>query len=301
MFRQSKGVDLKVAFIGLGVMGFPMASHLINAGHQVTVYNRTREKALKFREAHGGRVSNSPFEAVKQAEVIFLCVGNDDDVRAVTNGEVGVLKGLQPGSILVDHTTTSASLAQELAELCKKSKAFFLDAPVSGGQIGAEQGTLSIMLGGDQQSYAKVKSLLSCYARNYVLLGPVGHGQLAKMANQICIAGILQGLSEALNFAEKSGLDGSKLIEAISKGAAQSWQMDNRAETMFAREYDFGFAIKWMIKDLGFCLAKAEELKVPLPLTRQVSDRYLELAEQYKLQDCDTSVLVEHLRRSEVP
>ncbi|MFK7826843.1 MAG: NAD(P)-dependent oxidoreductase [Oligoflexales bacterium] len=290
---------MKLAFIGLGVMGFPMAGHLKRAGHQITVYNRTKEKALRFKEIHGGAFSDSPIEAVKEAEVIFLCVGNDDDVRAITHGEYGVLVGMQPGSILVDHTTTSADLAQELADLCNKQKASFLDAPVSGGQNGAEQGSLTIMLGGDSTDYSKVEMLLSCYARKHVLLGPVGHGQLAKMANQICIAGILQGLSEALNFAEKSGLDGSKLIHAISKGAAQSWQMDNRAETMLSRDYDFGFAIKWMIKDLGFCLNKAEELKVPLPLTQQVADRYLELADRHKLQDCDTSVLVEYLRRDD--
>lgn len=288
---------MKVAFIGLGVMGLPMAGHLKKAGHEVLVFNRTTEKAEKFQQIHGGRFADSPAEAASGSEVIFLCLGNDDDVRAVTQGEKGVFAGMKESSVLVDHTTTSAYLAKELARMCEDRRSAFLDAPVSGGQVGAEKGTLSVMLGGDATTYSKVKNLISCYASKQVLIGPVGHGQLAKMANQICIAGILQGLSEALNFAEQSGLDCNKLISAISRGAAQSWQMDNRADTMLAREYDFGFAIKWMIKDLGFCLDKASELDVPLPLTSKVRDRYLELAEDSSLRDCDTSVLVEYIRR----
>ena len=268
---------MKVSFIGLGVMGYPMAGHLKKAGHDVCVYNRTTEKAKKWADEYNGRFSETPRGAANAAEIIFVCVGNDDDVRSVIYGDDGVLAGMTSGSILVDHTTTSANLARELNEASGKLSIEFLDAPVSGGQAGAENGALTIMIGGKEDTYAKVKNILDCYAKKTKLLGPSGSGQLAKMVNQICIAGVVQGLSEALNFAMKTGLNADDVVDVISKGAAQSWQMENRSSTMVRNEFDFGFALDWMRKDLGFALEEARKNDISLPVTELVDGFYEEI------------------------
>lgn len=268
---------MKISFIGLGVMGYPMAGHLQNAGHDVCVYNRTTEKAIKWVEDYNGRFGKTPKETVEGAEIVFICVGNDDDVRSVVYGEDGAIAGMSSGCILVDHTTTSATLAHELDQKTQKQSIEFLDAPVSGGQAGAENGALTIMIGGKESTYFKVSNILECYAKKSKLLGPTGSGQLAKMVNQICIAGVVQGLSEALNFAMKSGLNADDVVDVISKGAAQSWQMENRSNTMVRDEFDFGFALDWMRKDLGFALEEAEKNNIPLPITKMVDGFYEEI------------------------
>lgn len=268
---------MKLSFIGLGVMGYPMAGHLQNAGHDVCVYNRTTEKAKKWANEYNGRYGETPKEAAAGAEIVFVCVGNDDDVRSVLNGKDGALASMEVNSILVDHTTTSANLARELGDATQKRSIEFLDAPVSGGQAGAENGALTIMIGGEESTYSKVSSILDCYAKKNKLLGPIGSGQLAKMVNQICIAGVVQGLSEALNFAMKTGLNADDVVEVISKGAAQSWQMENRASTMVRDQFDFGFALDWMRKDLGFAIEEAEINNIPLPVTKLVDGYYEEI------------------------
>lgn len=286
---------MKLSFIGLGVMGYPMAGHLKNAGHDVCVYNRTTEKAGKWSQEYGGNFANTPAEAAAGAEMVFVCVGNDDDVRSVIFGTDGALARMASGSTLVDHTTTSAILARELGEACQNKNIAFLDAPVSGGQAGAENGALTIMIGGSEDTYKMVETVINCYAKKSKLLGPVGSGQLAKMVNQICIAGVVQGLSEALNFASASGLNADDVVEVISKGAAQSWQMENRSETMVRGEFDFGFALDWMRKDLGFALAEAEKNNIPLPVTKLVDSFYEEI-QQTGGGRWDTSALITLLK-----
>ena len=267
----------KVAFVGLGVMGFPMAGHLQQKGDQVCVYNRTQHKALDWVQQYGGRSAPTPAEAAADADVVMLCVGNDDDVRSVVYGGQGVLATMQPGSILVDHTTASADLARELALACKEKGIGFLDAPVSGGQAGAQNGLLTIMLGGETADFAKAETTLMKYARSARLLGPAGSGQLAKMVNQICIAGVVQGLAEAMHFAQQAGLDGQAVLDTISKGAAQSWQMENRGSTMLQGKYDFGFAVDWMRKDLAITLNEARHNGATLPLTALVDQFYAQV------------------------
>ena len=265
------------AFIGLGVMGFPMAGHLKAKGHEVTVYNRTAVRAEAWIAKHGGKRGASPAEAARGAEFVFVCVGNDHDVRSVLYGPAGVLAGLGRGAVLVDHTTASAELAREIAEKAQGQGVHFLDAPVSGGQAGAEKGMLTVMVGGESEAFDRTKPVIDSYARACVLMGAHGSGQLAKMVNQICIAGLLQGLSEGMNFAARAGLDGTKLIETISKGAAQSWQMENRALTMLAGKFDFGFAVDWMRKDLSICLAEAKRNGARLPATALVDQFYAQV------------------------
>lgn len=267
----------KVAFIGLGVMGFPMAGHLQQKGEQVCVYNRTHQKASDWVQQHGGTCALSPAEAAVAADLVMLCVGNDDDVRSVAYGEQGVLATMQPGSLLIDHTTASADLARELALACKEKGIGFLDAPVSGGQAGAQNGLLTIMLGGEAVDFTKAEATLMKYARSARLLGPAGSGQLAKMVNQICIAGVVQGLAEAMHFAQQAGLDGQAVLDTISKGAAQSWQMENRGATMLQGKYDFGFAVDWMRKDLAITLNEARHNGATLPLTALVDQFYAQV------------------------
>jgi 3-hydroxyisobutyrate dehydrogenase len=269
----------KTAFIGLGVMGFPMAGHLRAKGHEVAVFNRNASRADAWVAQHGGadkagRRAASPAEAARNADFVFICVGNDADVRAVTYGTNGVLAGMAKGSVLVDHTTASAEVAREIAERTKGQGVGFLDAPVSGGQAGAENGKLTVMVGGEEAVFERAKPVIDSYARACVLMGAHGSGQLAKMVNQICIAGVLQGLAEGMNFAAKAGLDGARLIETISKGAAQSWQMENRALNMLAGKFDYGFAVNWMRKDLSICLAEANRNHARLPLTALVDQFY---------------------------
>lgn len=267
----------KVAFVGLGVMGFPMAGHLQQKGEQVCVYNRTQQKAEDWVAQYGGTHALTPAEAASGADLVMLCVGNDDDVRSVVYGEHGVLATMQPGATLVDHTTASADLARELALACKEKGIGFLDAPVSGGQAGAVNGLLTIMLGGEPEDFAKAEATLMKYARSARLLGPAGSGQLAKMVNQICIAGVVQGLAEAMHFAQQAGLDGQAVLDTISKGAAQSWQMENRGSTMLQGKYDFGFAVDWMRKDLAITLNEARHNGATLPLTALVDQFYAQV------------------------
>ncbi len=268
---------MKVAFIGLGVMGYPMAGHLKNAGLEVCVFNRTTEKAERWCEQYKGDMALSPKAAVEGCAVVLSCVGNDDDVRQVVLGDEGALAGMATGSILVDHTTASASLAREINEAAGDLGIGFLDAPVSGGQAGAENAALTVMVGGSQQDYDAAKPVIDAYSKFSKLLGSSGSGQLAKMVNQICIAGIVQGLAEGLNFASKAGLDGEALIETISKGAAGSWQMDNRYKTMLADEYEFGFAVDWMRKDLGIAIEEAKNNGAQLPVATLVDSFYAEV------------------------
>ncbi|ABZ76347.1 6-phosphogluconate dehydrogenase NAD-binding [Shewanella halifaxensis HAW-EB4] len=267
----------KVAFIGLGVMGYPMAGHLVKHGHQVTVYNRTEAKAKAWTKEFCGEYQLTPREAAVGQDMVFICVGNDDDLRQVTLGDNGVLAGMSTGSILVDHTTASADVAREIAAIAKPLDIGFIDAPVSGGQAGAENGVLTVMAGGEQATFERAKPVIDSYARCVELLGEVGAGQLTKMVNQICIAGVVQGLAEGLHFARSAGLDGEKVVEVISKGAAQSWQMENRYQTMWKGEYDFGFAVDWMRKDLGIALEEARRNGSHLPLTALVDQFYSEV------------------------
>lgn len=264
----------KVAFLGLGVMGFPMAGHLAKAGHAVTVYNRSAAKAAAWVEKHGGRAAATPGEAAAGADAVFCCVGDDNDVRQVAGG---ALAALAPGALLVDHTTASAEVARELAAAAAAKGVRFLDAPVSGGQAGAENGVLSIMVGGAAEAFADAEPLMRAYGRAVVLMGPAGSGQLAKMVNQIAIAGLVQGLAEAMAFAQKSGVDAKKVLEVVSKGAAQSWQMENRGPTMLEDRFDFGFAVDWMRKDLGICLAEARRNGAKLPVTALVDQFYADV------------------------
>jgi len=270
---------MRVAFVGLGVMGYPMAGYLVKAGHQVTVYNRTLEKAERWCDEHGGDHAATPALAADGADIVFSCVGNDDDVRSVVFGDDGMLAGIPAGAIIVDHTTASANVAREVATAAAGRSVGFLDAPLSGGQAGAENGQLTIMVGGEEETFARAQPVMDAYAKAITLIGPVGSGQLAKMVNQICIAGVVQGLSEGLHFAKRAGLDVARVIEAISKGAAQSWQMENRWQTMTEGEFDFGFAVEWMRKDLGIALDEAESNGASLDMTRLVDGYYAEVQE----------------------
>ena len=267
----------KVAFIGLGVMGYPMAGHLQTKGHEVTVYNRTTAKAEKWVSEHGGAMAKTPREAAQGAEIAFTMVGNDDDLRAVVLGDDGVFAGLDKGKTLVDHTTASADVAREIYDLGKEKRIASIDAPVSGGQAGAENGVLTVMCGGDKPVFDAVKLEIDCYARACTLMGAAGAGQLTKMVNQICVTGLVQGLAEGLNFGIRAGLDMPTLIDVISKGAAGSWQMDNRAPTMCQGKYDYGFAVDWMRKDLGICLAEAKRNGARLPVTALVDQFYAQV------------------------
>jgi 3-hydroxyisobutyrate dehydrogenase-like beta-hydroxyacid dehydrogenase len=264
----------RTAFIGLGVMGFPMAGHLARAGHDVTVYNRTAAKAKEWAAKHRGKSAPTPASAAAAATFVMLCVGNDDDVRAVALGPDGALSAMKAGTVLVDHTTASATIARELHAAAKARGVRFLDAPVSGGQAGAENGKLTIMVGGEPDAFALAEPVLSCYARAVTLMGGPGSGQLTKMVNQVCIAGLLQGLSEGINFGMRAGLDIEKVLDVIGKGAAQSWQMDNRGKTMAADKFDFGFAVDWMRKDLGMAIAEARANGAGLPATALVDQFY---------------------------
>jgi len=286
----------KVSFIGLGVMGYPMAGHLAKAGHQVTIYNRTNEKAKKWIKEFNGNLSHSPKEAAINSDFIFLCVGNDEDVLSVINGDNGILAGLNKGNILIDHTTASADLAKDLYYLAKNNEADFIDAPVSGGQAGAENGALTVMIGGDQKDYDKASPVINCYSKKMKLLGKAGSGQLSKMVNQICIAGLVQGLSEGINFGIKAGLNMEEVIEVISKGAAQSWQMENRYKTMIDNNFDFGFAVDWMRKDLKIAMEEARKNNSLLPIT-EIIDTYYEDVQKMGGNRWDTSSLIKRLRK----
>ncbi|MFM7346236.1 MAG: NAD(P)-dependent oxidoreductase [Tagaea sp.] len=277
MFEGSETAMAKLAFLGMGVMGFPMAGHLKKAGHDVVVYNRSVKKAQDWSAKHGGGNAPTPVEAAKGADIVLVCVGNDDDLRSVVFGEKGALAGMKAGAILVDHTTASAEVAREIYAQAKAKGIGFLDAPVSGGQAGAENGQLGIMVGGDADVFAKAEPVLKIYAKALSLMGPVGAGQLTKMVNQICIAGLLQGLSEGMNFAVKAGLDTEKVLSVITAGAAGSWQMNNRAKTMVQGKFDFGFAVDWMRKDLSICLDEAKRNKARLPMTAVVDQFYAQV------------------------
>ena len=263
-----------VAFLGLGVMGYSMAAHLQQAGHQVTVFNRTAAKAEQWHQQHGGTAAATPAAAVHGASVAFMCLGDDDSVRNVVMGPDGVLTGITPGAVVVDHTTASAALAREMDAACSGAGVGFIDAPVSGGAEGARNGVLTVMAGGDEQSFAAVEPLIKCFARQVRLMGPVGSGQLTKMVNQICVGGVLAGLSEGLHFAQQAGLDAAAVVDVISGGAAQSWQMNNRSATMINNQYDHGFAVDLMVKDLGIVLAASHALGVQLPTTELIMQMY---------------------------
>jgi 3-hydroxyisobutyrate dehydrogenase len=285
----------KVGFIGLGVMGAPMAGHLARAGNDLCVYNRTAEKARAWTAEYGGRSADSPAGAAEGAEAVFVCVGRDDDVREVILGPSGCLDSLEAGALLVDHTTASATLARELEEKARERSVAFVDAPVSGGQAGAENGALAIMAGGEVAACARAEEITSCYARAFSRMGAAGSGQLAKMVNQICIAGLVQGLAEGMNFAELSGLDPARVFAAISRGAAQSWQMENRYETMIDGKFDFGFAVDWMRKDLNIAFKEAERNGVELPVARLVDDFYADV-QSLGGSRWDTSSLIARMR-----
>ena len=284
-----------VAFLGLGVMGFPMAGHLAAAGHRVTVYNRTAAKASQWVAEHGGKSAPTPADAARGAEFVFACVGNDDDLRAVTLGAGGAFATMKPGAIFVDHTTASAAVARELAATASSAGLALVDAPVSGGNLGAVNGALTVMCGGDEAAFAAAKPLAMAFAKAMTLLGPSGAGQLAKMVNQIAIAGLVQGLSEAIAFGERSGLDMKAVLEVIGKGAAQSWQMDNRGPTMIQGKFDFGFAVDWMRKDLGIALEEARRNGARLPVTALVDQFYADIQAAGGRRD-DTSSLIKRLR-----
>jgi len=288
----------RVAFLGLGVMGYPMAGHLALAGHHVTAYNRTAAKAAAWcaQLAPTGRAASSPtpFEAAREADLVLCCVGNDDDLRAVTLGEHGAFAAMKPGAIFIDHTTASAHIARELGERAHQQGLAFIDAPVSGGQAGAQNGTLTILCGGTQAAFDAARPTLMAYARACTLLGANGAGQLAKMVNQICLAGLMQGLAEALAFGQRAGLDMPKVLQALSQGAAQSWQMEHRAPTMLERRFDFGFAVEWMRKDLGLALTEAHRTGASLPLTALIDQFYAEI-EQMGGRRWDTSSLIKRL------
>jgi 3-hydroxyisobutyrate dehydrogenase len=285
-----------VAFLGLGVMGYPMAGHLTRKGHKVTVYNRNAEKARKWAAEHGGAIAATPREAAKGAEIVFACVGADKDLRAVGYGDDGALAGMKKGAIFVDHTTASAGIAREFDQAAREQGLGFLDAPVSGGQAGAVNGQLTIMVGGTEASFATAEPVIWSYAKNVTHMGPAGTGQLTKMVNQICIAGVLQGLAEGLNFAQRAGLDGERVLQVISKGAAQSWQMDNRGKTMLKGEFDFGFAVDWMRKDLGLCIEEGNRNKALLPLSALVDQFYAHI-QQRGGSRWDTSSLIHLLQK----
>jgi 3-hydroxyisobutyrate dehydrogenase-like beta-hydroxyacid dehydrogenase len=284
-----------VAFLGLGVMGYPMAGHLAAAGHRVTVYNRTAAKAAEWVAKHGGKSAPTPADAARAAELVFACVGNDDDLRSVTLGTSGAFAGMRSGAIFVDHTTASAAVARELAAAASAKGLRFVDAPVSGGNLGAINGALTVMCGGDAAGFAEAKPVAMAFAKAMTLLGPSGSGQLAKMVNQIAIAGLAQGLSEAIAFGQKAGLDMKAVLEVIGKGAAQSWQMDNRGPTMIEGKFDFGFAVDWMRKDLGIALEEARRNGARLPVTALVDQFYADIQAAGGSRN-DTSSLIKRLR-----
>ena len=285
----------KVAFLGLGVMGYPMAGHLVKAGHEVTVYNRTFAKAEAWAAQHGGTARKTPAEAAAGADFVMACVGNDDDLRAVCLGDSGAFAGMAKGTVFVDHTTVSAKVTRELSGVAAAAGFDFIDAPVSGGQAGAENGILSVMCGGDAAAYTRAAPIIDAYSRVCKRLGDSGAGQIAKMMNQICIAGLVQGLSEALAFGEKAGLDGKAVVEVISQGAAGSWQMANRHATMLDGKFDYGFAVDWMRKDLGICLSTAEEIGAALPVTALV-DQFYKDVQNMGGGRWDTSSLIKRLK-----
>ena len=285
----------RVAFLGLGVMGFPMAGHLVAKGHQVTVYNRTAARAEAWVTRFGGAQATTPALAAHGAEFVMTCVGNDDDLRAVCLGDNGAFNGMAPGALLVDHTTVSAQVTRELAAVATTHGLGFVDAPMSGGQAGAENGTLSVMCGGTEADYARAEPVIGSYARICRRLGEQGAGQLAKMMNQICIAGLMQGLAEALAFGQKAGLDGAAVVEVIAQGAAGSWQMQNRYQTMLAGQFEFGFAVDWMRKDLGICLQTANEIGASLPVTALI-DQFYKDVQNLGGGRWDTSSLIRRLR-----
>jgi len=288
------------AFIGLGVMGFPMAGHLVRAGHQVTVYNRSPKRAQEWVKKHGGKMAKTPAAAAKDADVVFSCVGNDDHLRQVAFGNDGILAGMKRGAVYCDHTTASAGIAKEIDAEAKKRGIGFLDGPVSGGQAGAENGVLTVMVGGDKRHFDVAAPVIKAYARAVTLLGQVGAGQVTKAVNQVCIVGLVQGLAEGLAFAQRAGLDAKKVVGVIAKGAAQSWQMDNRALTMIDDKFDFGFATKWMHKDLGIALAEAKKCRAHLPATALINQFYAQLlavgGERW-----DSSCLIRNLTRASKP
>jgi len=287
---------MKLAFLGLGVMGYPMAGHLAKAGHQVTVYNRSPAKAQAWVKEYSGASRATPAQAAEGAEIVFTCVGNDDDIRQITTGPQGAFAGMGRDAILADHTTASADVARELAAIVKEKGLGFLDAPVSGGQAGAVNGKLTIMVGGEPAAFKRAEPVMAHYGRAVTLMGPAGSGQLTKMVNQICIAGLVQALSEGLNFAVRAGLDPKQVVEVISKGAAQSWQMENRAHTMVEGKFDFGFAVDWMRKDLAICLAEARRNKAALPVTALVDQFYARIQERGGKR-WDTSSLIDLLAK----
>ena len=286
----------KVAFIGLGVMGYPMAGYISKAGHNVTVFNRTDSKAEKWLKDYKGSKADTPAKAAAGADFVFTCVGNDNDLREVTFGENGIFKTIKNGSVYIDNTTASATIAIEIYDYSKKNGFGFLDAPVSGGQAGAENGALTVMIGGDQENFDKAKDVIDCYSKKMKLLGKAGNGQLAKMVNQICIGGLVQALSEGINFGIKAGLNMEDVIEVISKGAAQSWQMDNRYKTMIDNKFDFGFAVDWMRKDLKIAMDEAKSNGSLLPVTELV-DKYYEEVQAMNGNRLDTSSLIKRLRK----
>ena len=285
-----------VTFIGLGVMGYPMAGYISKGGHNVTVFNRTKSKAEKWVSEYNGKLAETPAEAAKDAEYIFTCVGNDNDLREVTFGDNGAFKNIKKGSVYIDNTTASASIAKEIYAYSKKNGFGSLDAPVSGGQAGAENGALTVMIGGDQTDFDKAKDKIECYSKKMKLLGGPGNGQLAKMVNQICIAGLVQGLSEGINFGMKAGLNMEDVIEVISKGAAQSWQMENRYKTMINDKFDFGFAVDWMRKDLKIAMDEAKNNGSLLPVTELV-DKYYAEVQELGGNRLDTSSLIKRFRK----
>ena len=287
----------KTAFIGLGTMGFPMAGHLVKAGHSVCVYNRTAAKAAQWQQTHGGSTAATPAAAARDADFIFLCVGNDDDLRQVCAGPDGVFSTARAGSIIIDHTTTSATVAREMAELAASKGCHFLDAPVSGGQAGAQNGVLTVMVGGDETAFERAKPVISAFAASVKLMGPAGYGQLTKMVNQICITGLVQSLSEGIHFAKQAGLDVEKVIDVISKGAATSWQMQNRWKTMRDGQFDFGFAVDWMRKDLRIALEESKKNGAMLPVTEIVNGYYGEIQKMGGGR-WDTSSLIRRLRKA---
>ncbi len=285
-----------IAFIGLGVMGYPMAGYISKAGHNVTVFNRTTSKADKWISEYKGKKADSPSEAAKNADFIFTCVGNDNDLREVTFGKNGIFKTIKKGSVYIDNTTASATIAREIYDYAKKNKFGFLDAPVSGGQAGAENGALTVMVGGDQEDYNKANHIIDSYSKKIKLLGKSGSGQLAKMVNQICIGGLVQALSEAINFGMNAGLKMEDVIEVISKGAAQSWQMENRFKTMIDDKFEFGFAVDWMRKDLKIAIEEAKKNKSPLPIT-EIIDKYYAEVQDMGGKRWDTSSLIRRFRK----
>ena len=289
-------MSCNVTFIGLGVMGYPMAGYISKGGHNVTVFNRTKSKAEKWIKEYKGKLAETPAEAAKDAEYIFTCVGNDNDLREVTFGDNGVFKSIKKGSVYIDNTTASAKIAKEIYDYAKKNGFGSLDAPVSGGQAGAENGTLTVMIGGDQKDFDKAKDKIDCYSKKMKLLGGPGNGQLAKMVNQICIAGLVQGLSEGINFGMKAGLNMEDVIEVISKGAAQSWQMENRYKTMINDKFDFGFAVDWMRKDLKIAMDEAKSNGSLLPITELV-DKYYGEVQDMGGNRLDTSSLIKRFRK----